>query len=182
MTMDRELTNGRQVQGTRVAPLITSGHLVDLYFESVGGSCNAAPIGAIPSVDNIPSSKFIYPPNFGLITGGQNFTVRVAVRNFQAGNFTNPDSTYMSGPNEVNADGNIIGHSHIVVERLIALNQTSPMDPKAFELFVNLNEGAVDGVLSFDVIGGLPVGVYRIATFHTGSNHQPSAYTSRLVL
>jgi hypothetical protein len=43
---DLPLTNGQQI---------------------TGGSCNPAPIGLIPSVENMPSSKFVTPPNFGTI-------------------------------------------------------------------------------------------------------------------
>jgi hypothetical protein len=181
MTVDKPLTNGQQIQGTCVAPLIALGYSVDLS-KSLGGSCNTAPIGVLPSVDNMPSAKFIFPPNFAAVTKGETFTVQLAISHLETGWFTNPQTTYMAAPVEVNASGDVIGHSHIVIEQVTGFGQTTPTDPKSFAFFKALNSAAVDGVLSTDVTGGLPAGYYRITAFHTAANHQPSAYTPSLVL
>ena len=122
----------------------------------------------------MPSSKFIFPPNFAVLTQTTTFTVRVAISHLQTGVFTNVDSTYMAAPVEVNASGDVIGHSHIVIQQLSGFGQTTPMDPKSFVFFKAINDAAVNGVLALDVTGGLPAGYYRIATFHSGANHQPS--------
>jgi hypothetical protein len=152
------------------------------HFKSLGGSCNNAPIGVIPSVDNMPSAKFIFPPNFAALTKAETFTVKIAISHLDTGHFTNVETTFMAGPVEVNTNGDIIGHSHIVIEKLTGFGQTIPTDPKNFAYFGTLNNPAVNGVLTADVPGGLPAGFYRISTFHTGANHQPCTYTSRLVL
>jgi len=153
-TVDKALTNGQQVRA---------------------GSCNPAPIGAIPSVDNMPSSKFIFPPNFAAVKANETFTVKIAINHLETGWFTNADSTYMAAPIIVNADGDVMGHAHIVVEQLTGFGQTTPTDPRTFTFFKALNDPSVDGVSSIDIAGGLPAGYYRIATFHTGANHQPIA-------
>lgn len=143
---------------------------------SIGGSCNPAPIGIIPSVDNIPSAKFIFPPNFAALAKNRMFTIQVAINHLETGWFTNPDTTFLSAPLVVNADGDVMGHSHVVIELLTGFGQTTPTDPKQFVFFKGLNLPAVDGVLSTNVTGGLPAGYYRIAVIHSGANHQPSAH------
>lgn len=129
----------------------------------------------IPSVDNIPSAKFIFPPNFAALAKNKMFTIQVAINHLETGWFTNPDTTFMSAPLVVNADGDIMGHSHVVVELLTGFGQTTPTDPKQFVFFKGLNLPAVNGVLATNVTGGLPAGYYRIAVIHSGANHQPSA-------
>jgi len=153
-TVDKELTDGQQ---------------------KTDGSCNPVPIGIIPSVNNIPSTKFLFPPNFAAITKSQTFTVKFAINHLDTGWFTNAQETYMSSPTEINADGDVIGHSHVVIQQLTGFGQTTPTDPKTFAFFKAVNTAAVDGVMSIDVTNGLPVGFYRIATINTGSNHQPIA-------
>jgi hypothetical protein len=123
----------------------------------------------------MPSAKFIFPPNFDAVTKEQTFTVQIAISHLETGWFTNPEKTYMSSPQEVNSSGDVIGHSHIVIERLTGFGQTTPTDPKSFVFFKGLNAAAVNGVLSTDVTGGLSAGYYRIAAVHSGANHQPSA-------
>lgn len=151
-TVDKPLTNGTQIPG---------------------GSCNPAPIGVIPSVDNLPSAKFIFPPNFEVLAKGQTFEVQVAISHLDTGWFTNPDLTYLSAPLQVNANGDIMGHSHVVIEPITGFGQTTPTDPKQFKFFKGLNAPAVNGVLTTNVTGGLPAGYYRIAVINSGANHQP---------
>ena len=105
------------------------------------------------------------------------FTIQVVVNNLETGWFTNPDTTFMSAPLVVNANGDVMGHSHVVIELLTGFGQTTPTDPKHFVFFKGLNLPAVNGVLSTDVTGGLPAGYYRISVMHSGANHQPSAHS-----
>lgn len=131
-------------------------------------------MGVIPSVDNIPSAKIIFPPNFEALAKNSTFTVQVAVNHLETGWFTNPDTTFLSAPVVVNANGDVMGHSHVVVEKLSGFGQTTPTNPMSFVFFKGLNLPAVNGVLSTNVTGGLPAGYYRIAVIHSGANHQPS--------
>ena len=124
----------------------------------------------------MPSSKFIFPPNFDTLAKGQSFTIQIAIDHLDTGWFTNPDSTYMSSPQVLDSNGDVMGHSHVVVERLTGFGQTTPTDPKNFVYFKGLNDPAVNGVFSSVVTGGLPAGYYRIAVMHSGMNHQPSAW------
>ena len=74
----------------------------------------------------------------------------------------------------MNAQGQIIGHSHVVVEQLSAIDQTTPTDPTKFAFFKGLNSPAANGVLSADVTAGLPAGVYKLSSINTAANHQPA--------
>jgi len=138
------------------------------------GSCNPAPIGVIPSTDNMPSSKFTNPKNGDTIPANTAFTISMAIKNLETGNFVNAQENYFSAPQQVNGQGQIIGHSHVVVEPLESLTQTTPTDPKQFVFFKGLNVAAVNGVLTADVTGGLPAGPYRLCSINTSANHQPA--------
>ena len=81
----------------------------------------------------------------------------------------------MSSPQEVNMNGDVMGHSHIVVDELIGgFDQMTPTDPRTPRFFMGLNAPPVNSVLS-TVVSGLTAGYYRVAVFHSGANHQPSA-------
>jgi len=138
------------------------------------GSCNPAPIGVIPSVDNMPSSKFIFPKNFDTIKSGQTFTIQMAIRGMQTGAFVNAQANYFGAPQQLNSKGQIIGHSHVVIESLSSLDQTTPSDPKKFVFFKGLNAAAQGGKLTADVAAGLAPGFYKLSSINTSSNHQPA--------
>ncbi|KAL5518696.1 hypothetical protein ACEPAH_379 [Sanghuangporus vaninii] len=151
-TVDLPLTNGQQVKG---------------------GSCNAAPMGVIASTNNMPSAKFQSPKNLDKIKANTAFTVKLAVNNLATGNFVNAAANYFSAPQTIDNSGNIVGHSHVVIEKVNDLTDTSVTDPSQFAFFKGLNEKAQDGVLSAEVTDGLPAGTYRIATINSAANHQP---------
>lgn len=73
----------------------------------------------------------------------------------------------------VNSAGDIIGHSHVVIETLDSLDQTTPLTPSKFAFFKGINGAAVNGVITADVTAGLPAGVYRMASINAAANHQP---------
>jgi hypothetical protein len=137
------------------------------------GSCNPAPMGVIPSTENMPSAKFVSPTNGDSLVEHVPFTVTMAVANFQTGAFVNAAANYFAAPQQVNANGQIIGHSHITIDQLASLDDTSPTDPKKFAYFKGLNAAAQNGVLTASVDKGLPAGFYRLASINTAANHQP---------
>ncbi|KAI0761187.1 hypothetical protein BD413DRAFT_495798 [Trametes elegans] len=138
------------------------------------GSCNPAPMGVIASVNNMPSSKFVNPKNGATIPANKNFTIQMAINNLETGHFTNALQNYFAAPQVVNAQGNIQGHSHVVIDKLTALDQTTPTDPlNGFVFFKGLNDVAQGGILS-TVVPGLPAGAYRLASINAAANHQPA--------
>jgi len=148
---DLPITNGQQIQS---------------------GSCNPAPIGVIPSTEKMPSSKFTNPKNGDTIASSVDFTISMAISNLRTGNFVNAQKSYFAAPQQLDG-GTILGHSHVVVEKLSSLDQTTPTNPKEFAFFKGLNAAAQGGVLTADVPGGLPAGTYRLCSINTSSNHQP---------
>ena len=138
------------------------------------GSCNQTPMGVIAAKALMPSAKFVNPKNGDTVKANQNFTVQLAISNLETGHFTNPDTTFHMAPQQVNAQGLIKGHSHVTIQQLDSLAQTTPADPTKFVFFKGLNSVAENGVLSVVVAGGLPAGTYRIATINSAANHQPA--------
>jgi len=138
------------------------------------GSCNPAPMGSIPSTDNMPSAKFQVPKNGDSLPENTAFTITMAISNLETGNFVNAEENYFAAPQQLNSAGQIVGHSHVVVEQLSALDQTTPTNPKVFAFFKGLNAAAVNGVLTADVTAGLPAGFYKVSSINTAANHQPA--------
>ena len=130
-------------------------------------------MGSIPAKGKMPSSKFVFPKNGGTVPANQKFTVQMAIKNLETGQFVNAQQNYFSAPQQLNGAGTIRGHSHVVIELLEALDQTTPLDPEKFAFFKGLNSAAVGGILTADVDAGLPAGVYKLSSINTASNHQP---------
>lgn len=122
----------------------------------------------------MPSAKFIVPKNGDSFVENTPFTISMAISNLGTGNFVNADENYFAAPQQVNAQGLIVGHSHVTVDFLNALDQTTPTDPKNFAFFKGLNAAAVNGVLTADVTKGLPAGFYKVSSINTAANHQPA--------
>ncbi|CAE7051592.1 unnamed protein product [Rhizoctonia solani] len=148
----KKLTNGQQVKG---------------------GSCNSTPMGDLPSTSKQPSSKFTEPKNLDTIDANKAFTVKMAVKNMAMGNFVNPQTNYFAAPQQLNGQGTIIAHSHIVIEQIDSLTSTKVSDPNKFAFFQGLNAAAEGGVVSATVTNGLPAGTYKISSINTSANHAP---------
>ena len=152
LTVNKPLTNGLQIKT---------------------GSCNPAPMGVIASTSNMPSSKFVSPVNGQDIAPNTAFTISMAIQNLETGNFVNADSNYYSAPQQVNAQGDIIGHTHFTVSAVASFQDTKPQNPGTFAFFKGVNGAAVNGVVSEPVTAGLPAGVYRLCSINTDANHAP---------
>ncbi|KAJ6532739.1 hypothetical protein DFH09DRAFT_133325 [Mycena vulgaris] len=154
------------------------------------GSCNPVPIGLIPKSENMPSAKFVNPPNLSTVPANQNLTIVMNIGNLEAGNFVNAETSYFAAPQQLNKDGLIIGHSHVVVtvvpitsttpsntivkiEPLTSLTQTTITNPLKFLVFQGINAPAVDGAVSLTINKGVPAGFYRLCSINTAANHQP---------
>jgi hypothetical protein len=154
LTVNLPLTNGQQIKT---------------------GSCNPAPMGVIAPTTNMPSSKFVSPHNLGAVQVNTTFEIVMAIRHLQTGHFTNPDSTYYSAPQQLNSDNDIVGHTHVVVERLSSITSTVPSDPSTFVFFAGINTPADgQGNVSVNVTGGLPPGIYKLSSINSSANHAPA--------
>lgn len=130
-------------------------------------------MGRILATNKLPSSKFTFPTNGGTVPAGQTFTIKMAINNMVTGNFVNAQANYYSAPCQVDRTGTVIGHSHVVVEKIDSLQSKATTTPTQFAFFKGLNLAAANGVLSADVTGGLAPGAYRLASINTCANHQP---------
>jgi len=130
-------------------------------------------MGAIPSNTNMPSAKFVFPKNGGTLSENASFTIQMAISNLQTGAFVNAEENYFAAPQQLSTSGQIIGHSHVVIEALSALDQTTPTNPTVFAFFKGLNAAATGGILTADVSNGLPAGFYKLSSINTAANHQP---------
>jgi hypothetical protein len=143
-------------------------------LQTTTGSCNPTPIGLIPSSDKMPSAKFQNPKNGDTIAANTAFTISLAVKNIQLGTFTNAQQTYFANPQTLNGQGQIIGHTHVVIESIPSLDTTQVTDPQKFIFFKGINTAQNgQGVVTADVTAGVPAGTYRLGTIMSSSTHQP---------
>jgi hypothetical protein len=138
------------------------------------GSCNPAPIGTIPSTSNMPSTKFSFPANGGTVTANQAFTISMNIQNIETGNFVNAEANYFAAPQQLNSAGQIIGHTHVVVEAIPSVDSTALTNPQNFAFFKGIDAAAVNGVTTANVTAGLPAGAYRLCSITSSANHQPA--------
>jgi transcription initiation factor TFIID subunit 15 len=132
-------------------------------------------MGKIPSTTNMISAIIVSPGPGDNIAALQTFTMSVQLTGLQAGSFTNAAATYYAAPQDLNAQGQVIGHTHLTVQDLGgSLAPTTAPDPTKFVFFKGINDaGNGNGLLSATVTGGLPAGNYRVCSMTSASNHQP---------
>jgi hypothetical protein len=116
-------------------------------------------------------SKFVEPENLAEIKPNTAFTVRMAVRNMDMGNYVNPQTNYFAAPQQLNAQGVIVAHSHVVIEAIDSLTSTKVTDPNKFAFFQGFNAAAKGGEVTATVTNGLPAGVYKISSINASANH-----------
>ncbi|CAE6515209.1 unnamed protein product [Rhizoctonia solani] len=153
LTQNVPLTNGQQVKGVLIS---------DASFQ----------MGRIIASTKMPSAKFVNPKNGGTIQANTAFTIQMAISNMVTGNFVNPNTNYYSAPQQVDGSGTVIGHSHVTVELLSSLDQTTVTNPQKFAFFKGLNNAAQGGILTADVTAGLPAGAYRMCSINSAANHR----------
>lgn len=173
---------GNQADPGQVASLTSTNNFINFCVGQTltngqqvkTGSCNPAPMGNIPANTKMPSSKFTNPKNLDVLKSNTTFTVSMAIQNLITGNFVNAAQNYFAAPQQLNAQGIITGHSHVVIQQMESLTSTKVLDPATFAFFKGLNAAAQGGILSADVPGGLGPGTYRLASINTAANHQPA--------
>ncbi|OHE95871.1 hypothetical protein CORC01_08868 [Colletotrichum orchidophilum] len=154
---------------------VCSGSTLTDGEQKTGGSCNGIPMGKIPAQTKMVSTVITNPPHNGNIQANKDFDVQLNIQNLQAGSFTDAQSTYYSAPQDLSAEGIIVGHVHVTIQDMgNTLTPSSPLDPTKFAFFKGINDnGNGKGTLKATVTGGLPAGVYRLCTMSSASNHQP---------
>lgn len=85
--------------------------------------------------DTPPLFSVQSPRNLDTVAANKPFTVRVKINNLQSGNFVNSATNYYAAPAQVNSDGVLVGHCHIVIEPIDSLTTTTVTDPAKFTFF-----------------------------------------------
>jgi hypothetical protein len=143
-------------------------------LQITSGSCNPIPIGQIPASSKIPSTKFQDPINMSTIPANTAFNVTMAVKNIQIGVFTNAQKTYYANPQFLNSAGEVVGHTHLVIEQIPSITSTAVTDPQTFSFFKGVDDAADgNGNVVVPVAAGLPAGAYRFGTIMSSATHQP---------
>ena len=138
------------------------------------GSCNGIPMGKIPAKNRMVSAILTNPKHNDNLEEKQTFTIQLSVKDLQAGVFVNPTTQYYTAPQDVNGQGQIIGHVHVTIQDIGDLNTPNIPDPSTFAFFKGIDDaGDGNGNLQTTVEGGLPAGVYRVCTLTAAANHQP---------
>ncbi|KAG9231765.1 hypothetical protein BJ875DRAFT_344141, partial [Amylocarpus encephaloides] len=138
------------------------------------GSCNGIPMGKIPAVANMISAMITFPQPGDTVTADQTFNISIQTSHLDAGFFVNPTTNYYTAPQDLNQEGDIIGHCHVTVQSIGSLRSTTPPDPSKFAFFKGIDDaGNGQGLLQAVVSKGLPTGVYRVCTMIAARNHQP---------
>ncbi|KAH7303179.1 hypothetical protein B0I35DRAFT_365367, partial [Stachybotrys elegans] len=152
---DKTLTNGMQIKD---------------------GSCNGIPMGRIPAVSNMISAIILSPKPGEVLQPNQPLEVRVQTKSLNTGNFVNPTTNYYTAPQNLDSNGNIIGHCHVTIQDIGSYEATTPPDPAVFAQFKGIDDvGNGQGLLSATFQEGLKPGVYRVCTMIAAQNHQPVA-------
>ncbi|KAH9811972.1 hypothetical protein DFH28DRAFT_1031774 [Melampsora americana] len=138
-------------------------------------SCNGIPMGMIPAPDQFPSCKFVHPVNFSNLKANTTFDVILKIKNLVTGKFTNPVNTYLSAPQQISPETKqVIGHAHIVIQKISALNSTNTVNPNKFTFFKGIDTSVgKDNTSTIVVTNGIPSGFYRLSTMLSAANHQP---------
>lgn len=81
------------------------------------------------------ASVFKFPKNLSTIKADTNFTIQMAIKNMETGNFVNPNTNYFAAPQQINDGGLVVGHSHVVIQSIPSLDSTDVPDPTVFAFF-----------------------------------------------
>jgi len=131
-------------------------------------------MGKIPSVSKMVSTLITSPQPGDQLVANTTFEVLVQTHNFRPGFQSNPASTYYTAPQDLDDEGYVMGHCHVVIQRIDSLRAVIAPDPTSFVFFKGINDGGdAKGVLRAVVPNGLPTGFYRACSMVAARNHQP---------
>lgn len=123
-------------------------------------------MGLLPSKDHLPSVLITQPAKGSTVQANTTFALKLSVGNLQSGVFTSPTTNFQAAPQQLDATGNIIGHYHVMIEELDALNSVVPMDSTKFAYFSVISDVASNGTIVTSITSGLPEGFYRAVGVH----------------
>jgi len=150
-----------------------SGKALGNGTQNRDGSCVETFMGEIPDVKHMVSTVLLFPKNNDVIMEKEPFTIRSKTINLRTGFFDDPATQYYIFPQTLDDNGDVQGHSHVVIQKIE--NPNEPLDPRIFAFFKGLNDPADgNGELTTLVEKGLPAGDYRLCTIVSSFAHQPT--------
>jgi hypothetical protein len=133
-------------------------------------------MGKIPGVDNMISTIITHPAPGQSMESNKTFNITIQTTHLKAGILSNPEASYYTAPQDLDDQGDIKGHCHVVVQEMGNMTARAPPDPKNPAFFqANAEVLNDDGRLQATVEGGLAPGIYRVCTIVSAENHQPVA-------
>jgi hypothetical protein len=140
-----------------------------------GSSCSNTILGAIPATDLMVSTVILAPENGAVLPLNTSVEFKVHVFNIELGGATNSSTQYYIQPQTLNDQGQVIGHVHLVAQRLPEPGQ--PLDSSVYEFAASLSkkpEDPTSNVLSAKFDAGFnKTGTFRICTMANSKSHQP---------
>lgn len=132
-------------------------------------------MGRLPAKSNMISSIITFPTPGAHITANTTFNVTIQTAHLRAGFLVNPSVNYYTAPQDLDENGDVIGHCHLTIQDIGSLTTATPPDPTKFVFFKGIDDvGDGKGKLQTAVQGGLPAGTYRVCTMIAAKNHQPA--------
>jgi hypothetical protein len=135
-----------------------------------GGVFNPVPYGEIPA--NTPQVAIQRPGSGRILPLNQEIQIRALVQNFQPGFFNDPNTQYGVDPQRLNADGNLQGHNHACIQRL--LRNGLPASTKC-DSFVVLQQEGTGNVISGVGPPITTAGRYRVCVDDASGAHYVAA-------
>jgi hypothetical protein len=123
-------------------------------------------MGLIPTSGNLPAVLINQPTKGTTIAANTTIPLEFFVNNLQSGVVVDVATNFLSAPQQLDSTGNILGHYHVVIEELDALNSTVPTDARNFAFFSVIKDAASNGEIVSEVTNGLPEGFYRMVSVH----------------
>ncbi|KAJ3295881.1 hypothetical protein HK104_002221 [Borealophlyctis nickersoniae] len=148
------------------------------------GSCSPTVMGDIPRFDRMVSTLIVSPQDGVTMRVNQPFNITVDVSNMQLGAFDDPLKEYYLTPQTLNRDGKIIGHIHVVAQKMSGRNNANrALDPRTFAFFKGLDQAPFGNGRKLTVAvtnkntgqpGLQEPGKYRICSMTGGRSHAPT--------
>ncbi|RHZ75379.1 hypothetical protein Glove_214g39 [Diversispora epigaea] len=137
------------------------------------GACVSTVLGELPSADKMVTCILTNPANGAQLKANTAFNVEMVIKNIQTGAFSDPAKEYYITGQTLNANGFIIGHTHVTIQQIDSPQTNNPPDPAVFAFFKGADQAADgQGKLTIPVDNGLPPGNYRICTLSSSLTHQ----------
>ncbi len=107
-----------------------SGKQTTNGMQIMSGSCHGIPMSKIPATKNMISAMITNPQPGDKVTSDTTFKISVQTVHLNAGFFVNPTTNYYTAPQQLDDNGDIIGHCHVTVQDIGALKSTTPPGPR----------------------------------------------------